>query len=95
MNRQQYLLAKLSEECNEVAQIALKTQQFGMLEKHPDLVLNNKERIHEELNDLLAIVEMLNEDLEFGFNPDNIQILQKKRKVNHYYKYSQELGEVE
>lgn len=30
MNREQYLLGKLAEEGSEVAQMALKTQQFGL-----------------------------------------------------------------
>jgi NTP pyrophosphatase (non-canonical NTP hydrolase) len=94
MNRQQLLLAKLAEECNEVAQIALKTQQFGLDEKRPGQPYTNAERVHQELNDLLAIVEMLNDEIAFGFEPNRIEIHSKKKKVNRFADYSAELGQV-
>jgi len=95
MNREQYLLTKLAEECNEVAQMALKTQQFGMEEKHPDLTLNNKERLHEELNDLNGIVKMLNDEFGFNYSPSNKQMIYKSRKVDKFYHYSVNLGLVD
>ena len=52
MNRLQYLLTKLAEEANEVGQIALKTQQFGVDEGMPGQPFTNAERTHQELNDL-------------------------------------------
>lgn len=90
MNREQYLLCKLAEEASEIAQIALKTQQFGMDEVY--LTDSNKERIHKELNDLLGIIEMLNAEYNFNFFPDDIQIQEKVDKVNLYYAYSKQLG---
>lgn len=92
MNKEQYLLTKLAEECNEVAQMALKTQQFGMDEVYIDK--SNKERLHEELTDLLGIVQMLN--IEFGFNYiiDRNGIERKIEKVNKYLQYSVDLGKV-
>lgn len=92
MNRLQYLLIKLAEEGAEVSQIALKTAQFGLYEQHPNLEETNLERIQKELNDLFGIVEMLN--TEFGCNlfENSILVKEKIHKVNHYAKYSEELG---
>lgn len=95
MTHEQFLLMKLAEEATEIAQIALKTAQFGMLEKHPDLPLNNKERIHLELNDLLAVVDELNSWSQFGFKEDYAAKIQKIEKLNTYLGYSIQLGKVE
>ena len=94
MSYEQFLLMKLAEEASEISQIALKTMQFGMQEHCPGLALNNKERIHEELNDLLGIVELLNRTMNFGFKVDNTAIDKKIIKVNKYLKYSVDLGKV-
>lgn len=95
MNRQQFLLCKLAEEGAEISQIALKTQQFGLHEKCPGQPFTNVERIHHEIDDLMAIVEMLNKEVDFGYDMDIGHITNKKIKVNKYYAYSKELGEVE
>lgn len=95
MTHEQFLLMKLAEEASEIAQIALKTAQFGMTEKHPDLPLNNKERIHLELNDLLAIVDELNSWSQFGFKEDYAAKVNKIEKLNKYLGYSIRLGKVE
>lgn len=95
LNREQYLLTKLAEEASEIAQIALKTQQFGMDEICPQLPETNKRRIHKELNDLLGVIEMLNIECNFDYIPDKNEIVAKINKVNKYYDYSIQLGQVE
>ena len=93
MNRLQFLLTKLAEEASEVAQIALKTQQFGLDEVYQ--VDSNKTRCHAEINDLLAVVYMLNAEFDFGFTPNEQSIIDKAEKVNKYYQYSVDLGMVD
>jgi len=66
MNHLQHYLTKLAEEGSEVAQIALKTQQFGPGEVMPGQPFNNFERCHQELDDLWAMVEELNDKFGFG-----------------------------
>lgn len=95
MTHEQFLLMKLAEEATEIAQIALKTAQFGMTEKHPDLPLNNLERIHLELNDLHAVVDELNTWCQFGFKPNHAAKINKIEKLNKYLGYSIQLGKVE
>lgn len=95
MNSLQYYLTKLAEEASEVAQIALKTQQFGPNEKHPELDYTNFQRCHQELNDLLAVVDVLNTYFCFGFIPNPVSQEHKKKKMLKYKNYSVELGMVD
>jgi hypothetical protein len=91
----QFLLNKLAEEASEVAQIALKTAHFGLDEVRAGQPLTNNERCYEELNDLWAIVEMLNEEYAFVYVPDPEAIQAKKEKVRKFMKYSIGLGMVQ
>lgn len=93
MNREQYLLGKLAEEGSEVAQMALKTQQFGLDEVYIDE--SNRQRLHGELNDLLTIVHLLNEEFNFQFSPSVSYAETKIKKIDKYYQYSVQLGRVE
>ncbi len=92
MTKLQFLLTKLAEECCEVSQMALKTQQFGVAEKLPGQDKTNKQRLHEELNDLNGIIYMLNEEFGFDYKPDGVAIYYKKLKVEKYLGYSIKLG---
>lgn len=94
MDRLQYLLMKLAEEAVEISQISLKSAQFGLNEKHPDLTETNKERIHAELNDLNGIITMLNCEYGFDYLMNTKAMYKKIDKVNHFYGYSKELGMV-
>lgn len=95
MNREQYLLTKLAEECTEIAQDALKTQQFGFESYNPDTGITNTEYLTNELNDLFAILEMLDELGSFKFVACPSAISDKKAKVNKYLELSRKLGKVE
>ncbi len=94
MTKLQFLLTKLAEECNEVAQMALKSQQFGLTEKRDVDGPDNKARLHAELNDLNAIVWMLNSEFGFGYLPNKKALLAKGSKVEKYLGYSILLGMV-
>lgn len=102
MNRLQLLLLKLGEECNEVAQIASKCSQFGLNEIYSGMTddrradgLSNRHRLHLELNDLNAMVMMLNKEFDLGYSRDIGAVLKKIEKVNLYAGYSADLGLVE
>lgn len=92
MNRQQYLLNKLAEEATEVAQQALKAAQFGLDEAEPEQRKSNAERCHDEIDDMLGVIEMLNEEFGFNFQSQMDRRMMKKQKVNKYAAYSAELG---
>ena len=84
MNRTEHLLFKLAEECAEVTQEASKAAIFGMDEVMPGQPLTNRERVIKELNDIWAIVEML--ELQ---RVDRAHIDGKKLKVQHYMNYAE------
>lgn len=93
MNREQYLLTKLSEECMEIGKEALKIQQFGFNSYNPEEPnVSNKQRLINELNDLMAIIELLNEDTTLNYSPHDVDIAIKKDKVDKFYNLSSELG---
>ena len=94
MNNLQYLLVKLAEEAGEVAKNSLKTTQFGINSVINGTAVNNFKMTHSELDDLLAIVEMLNEECAFGYTPNEVAIARKKIKVDNYRKISTQLGHV-
>lgn len=96
MTLEQYLLGKLAEEANEVAQRALKAQQFGLDETQKGKDEDNAGRIYGELNDLNGIVALLNDNIEgFDYEPDPEAIAAKGNKVEKYKKLSKKQGRVQ
>ena len=87
MNVTESLLFTLAEECAEVSQRASKAARFGLQEVQPGQMLTNRERIVQELNDLWAVVEML--DLA---EVDRAAIFSKKRKVQEFLAYAEKCG---
>lgn len=93
----QFYLGKVAEEAIEIAKEALKAQQFGLSEHHPERTETNAQRICAELNDLLAMVHQLGSvsNGEFYFSQDGFAQAAKLAKVEKYLAYSQSLGLVE
>ena len=98
MTLRQFYLLKLAEECNEVAQRCSKQMQFGRDEIEPGQNLTNEERLRNEINDLMAVVDILENIREVNFmQPENMEEIAeaKREKIAKYLKYSQDLGQVE
>lgn len=99
MTRIQYLLGKLAEECNEVGQRAIKAQHFGTNETQQGQDFNNIERLNIELNDIYAIVEMINIEITHTtcepLKQVRWMIEEKKIKVKKYYELSKTKGQVQ
>lgn len=107
MNLNQFLLLKLSEECAEVSQRALKQAQFGAEESQAtnpfnqreitdEMKLTNAQRLELEINDLYSIVHflaMLNEVSDDTDFFDHFEA--KKKKIRKYLTYSIELNKVD
>lgn len=53
------LLLIALEECAEVTQAISKVFRFGFESKHPKEILNNKERLEEEIGDLLCMIDLM------------------------------------
>lgn len=66
--------------------------QFGMDEVYAPIGISNRDRLRGELQDLFAIVQILNEDFDLGFVPSPEAVEVKRAKVMHYAQYSKEIG---
>jgi NTP pyrophosphatase (non-canonical NTP hydrolase) len=58
-SKQNEILLIAQEECAEVTQAISKIFRFGMDAKHPNEDINNKQRLTEEVGDLLCMIELL------------------------------------
>jgi NTP pyrophosphatase (non-canonical NTP hydrolase) len=92
MTRTEHLLFMLAEECAEVAQRASKAARFGIDEIQPGQPFTNAERIEQEWNDLLAVLEMLRAEGAIKWNVDSAMIRAKKAKIEKFLRYSVECG---
>lgn len=96
MNKIDYLVNVLVEECAEVAQRGTKILRFGHDEVQPEQSLDNTERLVGELNDLLAVVEMLQEEgLELKGLANPVALAKKKTRVEKFMKLSKAQGKLE
>lgn len=85
MNRQEHLLECLSEECNEVGQRVSKALRFGLNEVEPGRVLRNRDRIEEELRDLIAVAMILHSEGIIGYViPDKAEQLAKLARIERF-----------
>lgn len=91
MNRQQYLLVKVTEECIETAQRATKCATFGLDQRQEGQDLSNRERLYYEYNDLIAMLRLLGLPTE----PNETKIALKTLKLRKYMALSVALGELE
>src|SRR5258708_38110752 len=105
MNKQQFLLLKLAEECAEVAQRASKQIQFGKDERQKDHAphgaaaesKSNGERLKDEILDVYAIVSFLAGEGEIsliGVSELSEARANKKSKLQKYLDRSASLRQV-
>ena len=97
MNKQEHLLTILGEEGAEIAQIVSKINRFGLEEVNvlePDGP-DNRDRLVDELNDLLAVADLLVED---GIIPSHWQSAEKRskkiEKVRRFMGYAEKIGTI-
>jgi hypothetical protein len=64
MNALQYLLIKLGEEACEIGQVTSKATLFGLFDINPKTRITNEEHLTLEINDVLAVVEMVKDELK-------------------------------
>jgi hypothetical protein len=89
----EYALLKLSEESNEVAQMCSKCTQFTLNEVKIGEVLHNAGRLHAEIDDFLASVQVLN-DLGLNYVPNAKAQVAKMYKMYKFLKFSETLGTI-
>jgi hypothetical protein len=59
MNKTDYLLTCLAEEAGEITQAVGKSLRFGLEDGYPETSRTNRTDLQAELNDLFALVELL------------------------------------
>lgn len=91
----QYLLAKLAEEAAELAQIALKAQQFGLSSTHPTTGYTNLQLIEFEFNDILGVLRLMEEEGVGEVSPKSHLILAKMDKIARYRNQLVSVGAVD
>lgn len=96
MNRQEHLLTILGEECSELHQAISKILRFGINSNY-DNGVNNLDQMQKEFNDVLAMVEMVNDEFLRTKSPNIIYFNRalteaKTEKVEKYLLYSKECG---
>lgn len=93
MNKQEYLLVKLMEECAEVSKVCAKILRFGIDNGKPDSLVTNREELHRELVDIVAIVAILEEEgITTVGTLSEEQMLAPINRIYHYMNLSKELG---
>lgn len=95
MELNDFYLLLLAEECAEVTQRVSKSLRFGNNETQKGQELSNKERLSNELMDLLTIVDILKEKNLIDINAFNYHKEEKINKINEYLIYSQKQGKVQ
>ena len=90
-----HLLVLLAEEAGEVTQAATKALRFGLNDFNPKTEIINKDNIIFEFNDLLAVMELLNDNNSIETVIDRGLIEQKKLKISKYMEQSKEKGQVQ
>jgi hypothetical protein len=89
----EYALLKLSEESSEVAQMCSKCTQFTLHEVKIGETLHNAGRLHAEIDDFLASVQVLN-DLGLNYVPNAKAQVAKMHKMYKFLKFSEKLGTI-
>ena len=91
---QEHLIVCLNEECVEIAKRCDKILRFGIDDRDPtyESAPTERDRVHQELTDLMAVIEMLD---DFGiiskvFDPQ--KIAEKKAKIEKFMHYAREHG---
>ncbi len=96
MNKQEYLLNQLSQECIEVAKEISKALAFGLEDYDPrePIITRNKDRIESELNDLLGTIKFLikNKILDEHHISHPTDMMLKELKIKKWMKRARKVG---
>jgi hypothetical protein len=100
MTRTEHLLTMVAEECAEVAQRCSKALRFGLSEVQPGQDKTNAQRIMDEVNDFIAVYQMLAGPVVsptsplFRGTPEAFMaaVKAKQAKIEKFLAYSAECG---
>lgn len=86
MNKRDYLLVCLAEECSEVIKTITKIMRFGENISYPKGAISNREKLQDELNDIFGVVALLQDNKII--NEKTLQgkkVQEKKNKVIKHF----------
>jgi hypothetical protein len=86
MNRREYLLICLMEECNELSQAAAKCLRFGVDNTHPVFKTHNTDKMFSEWMDVEAVTDLLAEEMGITITHAEADA-QKRKKIKKVEKY--------
>jgi NTP pyrophosphatase (non-canonical NTP hydrolase) len=93
MDRKDHYYTCLNEEAGEVIQAACKCMRFSEEDGYPNTDRTNISDLTKELNDVLAVIELLQEEgVVFNGLFDRDQIEAKKKKVKEWLEHSKKMG---
>lgn len=95
MNKTDYLISCLGEECGETQQIVGKSLRFGLFEVYHKIGEDNLTRLKKEVHDIIAIYEMLCEEIDYDHTMDLDLIDYKKKRTIRYMQYSRDVGRLD
>jgi NTP pyrophosphatase (non-canonical NTP hydrolase) len=78
------ILSILQEECAEVIQAVSKVNRFGLLGVNPNDNRNNRQRLEEEIGDLICMVELLVEHNLIDQTNINSAAVDKRTKLRKW-----------
>ena len=89
-----HLLFCIGEECGEIQQVVGKAGRFGIMDTNPKTKKTNWIELHKEIHDLIAVYEMLSDELHKAPNLDRLLINKKKKRIEKYMQYASRLGQL-
>ncbi len=92
MNKKELLLDICAEECSETAVRCSKAIRFTLEEIQEGQSLTNAERIIQEFNDIVAVMEIMQQEGMIDRVIDRDYITAKKLKVDQWLGYSRKRG---
>lgn len=94
MTNKEFHLVKLLEECSEVIHMCSKSLRFGIDERKDEVSETNKDKLTQEMIEVIAAVELAQEHGVIGKMCPS-KILDAKKRILKYKKVSQIKGRVE
>jgi hypothetical protein len=88
----EYLLVCLGEEFNESAQEVAKCLRFTCMDRHPSKPHNNLEGLRKEFSQVIAVMELLEDEGIHIMPVDRNEIEAKKQRLLEYAEHSRKLG---